>query len=144
MFQIHRDNHREIALSNKHQCIQKYEHGDFCSWYIKSTLYKTEGLKLKQNFQKTKLLTAKNLFFMIDPFCTSHFICLNIGFWHASFVREWCVFNLSAFNQETILQFFGKGFRFPENLFQSYSIENVQNFHWLSQTCWSYERRDIP
>ena len=29
-------------------------------------------------------------------------------------------------------QFFEKGFRFPENLFQSYSIENVQNFHWLS------------
>ena len=31
-----------------------------------------------------------------------------------------------------VLQFFEKGFRFPENLFQSWSIENVQNFHWLS------------
>ena len=30
-----------------------------------------------------------------------------------------------------ILQFFEKGFRFPENLFQSKSIENVQNFPWL-------------
>ena len=29
-------------------------------------------------------------------------------------------------------QFFEKGFRFPENLFQSYSIEYVQNFHRLS------------
>ena len=31
-----------------------------------------------------------------------------------------------------ILQFFEKGFRFPENLFQSESIENVWNFHLLS------------
>ena len=29
------------------------------------------------------------------------------------------------------MQFFEKGFRFPENPFQSQSIENVQNFHWL-------------
>ena len=29
-------------------------------------------------------------------------------------------------------QFFEKGFRFPENLFQSQSIENVWNLHWLS------------
>ena len=28
-----------------------------------------------------------------------------------------------------VLQFFEKGFRFPENLFQSWSIENVWNFH---------------
>ena len=28
--------------------------------------------------------------------------------------------------------FFEKGFRFPENLFQSWSIENVWNFHWSS------------
>ena len=30
------------------------------------------------------------------------------------------------------LQFFEKGFQFPENLFQSQSIENIWNFHWLS------------
>ena len=29
-----------------------------------------------------------------------------------------------------VIQFFEKGFRFSENLFQS--IENVQNFQWLS------------
>ena len=33
---------------------------------------------------------------------------------------------------KTALQFFEKGFRFPEKLFQSSSIENVQNFPWLS------------
>ena len=36
--------------------------------------------------------------------------------------------------KKTVLQTFEKGFYFPENLFQSWnwSIENVQNFHWLS------------
>ena len=32
-----------------------------------------------------------------------------------------------------VFQFFEKGFRFSENLFQSYSIENVQHFQWLSR-----------
>ena len=50
-------------------------------------------LKLKQNFQKNKAP-----FFVIGPFCSYHFICLNIGFWYSSFVWKWCVFNLSAFN----------------------------------------------
>ena len=31
-----------------------------------------------------------------------------------------------------VLQFFEKSFRFLENLFQSLSTENVQNFHWSS------------
>ena len=31
-----------------------------------------------------------------------------------------------------VLQFFENSFRFPENLFQSQSIEYVQSFHWLS------------
>ena len=31
-----------------------------------------------------------------------------------------------------VLQFFEKGFPFPEDLFQSYSIENIWNFYWLS------------
>ena len=33
------------------------------------------------------------------------------------------------FQQKTVLKFFEKGVPFPENLFQSQSIENVQNFH---------------
>ena len=31
-----------------------------------------------------------------------------------------------------VLQLFEKDFRFPENLFQTSSIENVQILHWLS------------
>ena len=34
-------------------------------------------------------------------------------------------------NDAFLIQFFEKGFCFPENSFQNYSIENVQNFHWL-------------
>ena len=37
-------------------------------------------LKLKQNFQKNKKVIGKTSFFVIDPFCTHHSICLNIVF----------------------------------------------------------------
>ena len=57
------------------QCeSEKYEYGHLGSWCIKSTF------KVKQNFQKNKVVTGKTLFFVIVPFCTSHSICLNIGF----------------------------------------------------------------
>ena len=36
--------------------------------------------KLKQNFQKRKVVTGKTQFFVIGQFCTCHSICLNIGF----------------------------------------------------------------
>ena len=59
----------------------------------------TEILKLIQNFQKNKVVTAKTLFFVISPFCTHHSFCLNIlSFWYGSFVWKWCVFNFSFFN----------------------------------------------
>ena len=48
------------------------------------------------------------------------------------FCMEMMHFNFSTFNYKTVFQFFEKGFRFPENLFQSWSIENLRNFHWLS------------
>ena len=37
-------------------------------------------LKLKQNFQKNKVVTGKTLFSVIYPFRSYHSICLNIGF----------------------------------------------------------------
>ena len=40
---------------------------------------------------------------------------------------------LSAFNQKTVFQSFEKSFRFLDNLFQSWSPENVQNFEWSSR-----------
>ena len=37
-------------------------------------------LKLKQNFQKNKVVTGKTQFFVIRQMSTHHSICLNIGF----------------------------------------------------------------
>ena len=56
-----------------------------------------EILKLKRNFQKIKVLTTgKSPFFLIGPFCSVHFICLNIGFWYDRF--EWkCSFLKKVF-----------------------------------------------
>ena len=39
-----------------------------------------EILKLKQNFQKNKVVTGKTPFFVMGPFCTHHSSCFNIGF----------------------------------------------------------------
>ena len=43
-------------------------------------------------------------------------------------------FQFWYFQLKTVLQFFEKVLRFWENLFQSWSIENVQNFQWLRHT----------
>ena len=70
---------------------------------------------------------------MIGPFCTHHSICLNTASWYGSVVWKWYVFNLSSFKLKNGTPvFWKKGFHFPENLFQNLSIENVQNFQWLS------------
>ena len=42
-------------------------------------------------------------------------------------------FSILVLATKVVLQLFEKDFRFPENLFQSQSIENVQNFYWLSR-----------
>ena len=39
-----------------------------------------EVLKLKQNFQKNKVVTGKTPLFVIGLFCGYHSNCLNIGF----------------------------------------------------------------
>ena len=38
------------------------------------------GFYNETNFQKNKLVTDKTPFFVVCPFCASHFICLNIDF----------------------------------------------------------------
>ena len=37
-------------------------------------------LKLGEIFQKNKVVTGKTPLFVMAPFCSRHFICLNIGF----------------------------------------------------------------
>ena len=89
---VFKDTHRENTIS----AYKIYGYGHLGSWYIKSN--QQEVLKLKQNFQKTKVVTGKIPFFLIGPFCTHHCICLNIGFLYDSFVWKWCLFILSAFS----------------------------------------------
>ena len=56
-----------------------WECGHLGQRYIKSSLCK-EVLKLKQSFQKNKVVTSKTPFSVIDPFCYHHSICLIMGF----------------------------------------------------------------
>ena len=74
-------NHRQVKL----QRLQKVQIWAF-ELLIKQINSFLEVLKLKQNFQKNKLLTGKTPFFVIEPFCSHHFICLNIGFRYGNFV----------------------------------------------------------
>ena len=39
----------------------------------------SEVLKLNQNFQKNKVVTGKTPFFVIGPFWSHNFICLNFN-----------------------------------------------------------------
>ena len=52
--------------------------------------------KLKQNFQKHKVVADKSPFFVIGPFFTHHSIFLNIGFWQGSLEWKCCIFNLGT------------------------------------------------
>ena len=67
----------------------KYKIGTFRGWKpsnkTKSSL--TENLLvlikkslLNLNFEKSKVIGGKNLFFVIGPICNSHSVFLNIGF----------------------------------------------------------------
>ena len=54
--------------------------------------------KREQIFQKNKVVKGKTSLFVIGPFCSRHYICLNIDFWQSSFEWTWCAFSLSGFN----------------------------------------------
>ena len=78
---------------------------------------------MKQNVQKNKVVSGKTPIFVIDSFWTPQSICLQ-------FCTEILRFQ-SYFQLKMVLQFFEKVFRLSEYLCQSWSIEKVQNFHWL-------------
>ena len=73
-----KDTHREKAPSNKTSALTKVQ-----VWALGSLVHQInsiqETLKLKQNFQKNKVVAGKTPFFMMGPFCTHHSICLNVG-----------------------------------------------------------------
>ena len=72
---IHREKHCQIKL----QHLQKVSIWAFGS-LVHQINSSEEVLKLKQNFQKNKVVTGKTLLFVIGPFRTNHSICLNSGF----------------------------------------------------------------
>ena len=78
---IVKDTHREKKASYVSPVTWIHEYGHLGIWYIKSTI--------------KDVVTP---FFVRGPFCTLHFISLNIGFWRCSFVLKYYVFNLSTFN----------------------------------------------
>ena len=86
--------HRQTKLQRL-QKVQIQVSGSSLVYQINSLW---EVLKLKHNFQKTKVVTGKTPFFVIGPLCTHHSICLNIGFWYGIFEWKWLFFDLSAFN----------------------------------------------
>ena len=76
-----KDTQREKSLSNKVPVFTKSM--NIKIWVVvtsKQIFIRGELIKLKQNFQKNKVVTGKTLFFVIGPFCTHYYICLNIGF----------------------------------------------------------------
>ena len=109
---------------------KKYEYVYLGNWCSKSTIFKR--LLYSISFQKNGGTQWQSSFFVIDPFCTPHSVCLNIGFWQGRFLWKCCAFICSTLNWKTLLQFFKKSFSFSENLFQIQGIENVQHPQWLS------------
>ena len=129
-----RKKHRQIKL----QLLLKYEYGQLIRRYSKSTLV-IRGSWNRTKFPKNKIVTGKTPFFVICPFCTHHSICLIIGFCLGSFVWKWCVSSFGLSIKKRYSSFLKKVFIFQKNCFKVKSIENVSNFHWLSQ-----ENKPIP
>ena len=70
-----RKKHPKIKL----QRLRKIRIWSFGSLVHQINFFK-EVLKLKQIFQKHKVVTGKTPLFVIGQFCSRHSICLNIGF----------------------------------------------------------------
>ena len=74
-----------------------YKHGYRIDIWVISKLNEQfiKGLNTEIKFSKNKIVNGKNSLFVIGPFRTFHFICLNIAFGQDIFV--WCD-NHSTFN----------------------------------------------
>ena len=86
----------------------------------------------KTKFSKNKIVTGKTPFFLRSPFCSHHFICLNIGFWHGTFVWKWRVFNLSALTKKRYSSFLKMVFVFHKICFKVKVLKTFFRFQWLS------------
>ena len=74
-----KDTHRKKECQIKLQRLQNVR-----VWEFGSLVYQInsleEVLELKQNLQKNKVVPGKTPLFLICPFCSHHFIRLNIVF----------------------------------------------------------------
>ena len=91
-------------------------------------------------------MAPKTPFFVIDPFCTHHSICLKSGFWHDSFVWKRCVSNLSTFfrlNNGTLVLW--KRSSFSREFVSKLKYWNRLKFQLIvTKACGSLKRRAIP
>ena len=75
------------------------------------------GSYTETKFSRKNAVTCKTPFSMVDPFSTSHSICLTLASdWTVLFGNFQC--NLILSIKKTGLQFFEKGFLSSENLFK--------------------------
>ena len=73
-----------ILIGKKNPKMKFQRLGKIRIWTFASLVHQInsfqEVLKLETIFQKNKVVTGKDTFFVIGPFCSRHSICLNIGF----------------------------------------------------------------
>ena len=105
----------EIGACEKFECVH------LVSQYIKLALY-SKFLKLKQNFQKKKLL-AKLLSLRQVDFVLPILFVLTLAFDRAIFLWKWCVFNLSTLDLKKVR---------PENFFK---VTALKTFEISSDCC---------
>ena len=74
----HKDKPRSQGQKKLRICLQKVRIWAFIL-FVQQFNSVPVALKLKLKFQKNKVVTGKNLFFVADQFCTLRFICLRIG-----------------------------------------------------------------
>ena len=140
-----KDIHWEKAPSNETPTLSKSMNMDIWVVGTSNQLF-IRGLKPKQNFRKTKLVTGKTPFFVIGPFYTLNSICLNIGFWQRSFIWKYCVFKLSTFKVATkkLYSSFLKKKIFQKICFRVEVLKTLKiSSDWHIKTCQSLKRRAI-
>ena len=98
----------KIHYQIKLKCLQKV--------WICIGSYTQIKFSKKQNSQCQKCILCDRVI------CSSHSICLNIGFWQGSFAWKCCAFIRRA--KKWYPSFFKKSFSFSYNLFLIQGIEN--------------------
>ena len=108
-----KDTHRENTRSSKTQALTKSINMDIWVIGALNQLFR-RGSYTQLSFWKNKVIVGKTPFYVIGLFCTTHLICLNIGFWLGSFAWHCWSFNRKTWRLKwkMVYQFFRKGFSF--------------------------------